>query len=220
MPLYGYARVSSEDQDLSLQIEKLKAARCEIIRSEKRTGTTRESRRELETLLEFLRPGDTLVVTRIDRLARSVADLQDIVRALKSKSVSLKATDQPIDTASAAGKAFLDMLGVFAEFETSLRKERQMEGIAKAKAAGVYKGRRPSIDVGAVVALKSQEAQARLADFWESAGQASIGRPNRKCVSRPWHPTGSEGATGMAKTVRASKTVIGMGQTRRSFGLP
>jgi len=154
MPLYGYARVSSEDQDLSLQIEKLKAAECEIIRSEKRTGTTRESRRELETLLEFLRPGDTLVVTRIDRLARSVADLQDIVRTLKSKSVSLKATDQPIDTASAAGKAFLDMLGVFAEFETSLRKERQMEGIAKAKAAGAYKGRRPSIDVGAVIALK------------------------------------------------------------------
>ena len=73
MPLYGYARVSSEDQDLSLQMEKLKAAGCEIIRSEKRTGTTRESRRELETVLEFLRPGDTLVVTRIDRLARSVA---------------------------------------------------------------------------------------------------------------------------------------------------
>jgi DNA invertase Pin-like site-specific DNA recombinase len=144
--------------------------------------TTRESRRELETLLEFLRPGDTLVVTRIDRLARSVADLQDIVRTLKSKSVSLKATDQPIDTASAAGKAFLDMLGVFAEFETSLRKERQMEGIAKAKAAGVYKGGRPSIDVGAVIALKSQGKGASLADFWESAGQASIGRPNRKCA--------------------------------------
>ena len=221
MPLYGYARVSSEDQDLSIQIEKLKAAGCEIIRSEKRTGTSRESRRELETLLEFLRHGDTLVVTRIDRLARSVADLQDIVRTLKSKSVSLKATDQPIDTASAAGKAFLDMLGVFAEFETSLRKERQMEGIAKAKAAGVYKGRRPSIDVGAVIALKSEgKGASEISRLWESAGQASIGRPNRKCVSRPWHPTRSKGATGMAKIVRASKTVIGMGQTRRSFGLP
>ena len=133
MPLYGYARVSSEDQDLSLQIEKLKAARCEIIRSEKRTGTTRGSRRELETLLDFLRPGDTLVVTRIDRLARSVADLQDIVRTLKSKAISLKATDQPIDTASAAGKAFLDMLGVFAEFETSLRKSGKWRGLPKRK---------------------------------------------------------------------------------------
>ena len=176
MPLYGYARVSSEDQDLSLQIEKLKAAECEIIRSEKRTGTTRESRRELETLLEFLRPGDTLVVTRIDRLARSVADLQDIVRTLKSKSVSLKATDQPIDTASAAAKAFLDMLGVFAEFETSLRKGRQMEGIAKAKAAGAYKGRRPSIDVGAVIALKSQGKGASEISRLLGIGRASVYR--------------------------------------------
>ena len=116
-----------------------------MIRSEKRTGTSRESRRELETLLEFLRPGDTLVVTRIDRLARSVADLQDIVRTLKSKFVSLKATDQPIDTASAAGNAFLDMLGVFAEFETSLRKERQMEGIAPTSSRGsLLTGRRAS----------------------------------------------------------------------------
>jgi DNA invertase Pin-like site-specific DNA recombinase len=180
MPLYGYARVSSEEQDLSIQIGKLKAARCEIIRSEKRTGTTRESRRELETLLEFIRPGDTLVETRIDRLARSVADLQDIVRALKSKSVSLKATDQPIDTASAAGKAFFDMLGVFAEFETSLRKERQMEGIAKAKAAGVYKGRRPSIDVGAVVALKSQGKGASEIGRLLRIGRASVYRATRQ----------------------------------------
>jgi hypothetical protein len=89
MPLYGYARVSSEDQDLSLQIEKLKAAGCEIIRSEKRTGTSRESRRELETLLEFLRRGDTLVVTRSDRLARSVADLQDIVRTFERSRANL-----------------------------------------------------------------------------------------------------------------------------------
>ena len=75
------------------------------------------------------------MVTRIDRLARSIGDLQDIVRALKAKGVALRATDQPIETSTAAGKAFLDMLGVFAEFETNLRKERQMEGIAKAKAA-------------------------------------------------------------------------------------
>jgi DNA invertase Pin-like site-specific DNA recombinase len=86
------------------------------------------------------------MVTRIDRLARSIGDLQDIVRAVRAKGAALKATEQPIDTTSAAGKAFLDMLGVFAEFETNLRKERQAEGIAKAKAAGVYKGRPPSID--------------------------------------------------------------------------
>jgi DNA invertase Pin-like site-specific DNA recombinase len=90
------------------------------------------------------------VVTRIDRLARSMGDLQDIVRALKAKGAALRATEQPINTSTAAGKAFLDMLGVFAEFETNLRRERQMEGIAKAKAAGVYRGRRPSIDASRV----------------------------------------------------------------------
>jgi len=78
-----------------------------------------------------------LVVTRIDRLARSIADLQDIVRTLKARGATLKATEQPIDTGTAAGKCFLDMLGVFAEFETNLRRERQIECIAKAKAAGV-----------------------------------------------------------------------------------
>ena len=88
------------------------------------------------------------MVTRIDRLARSLKDLQDIVHELKAKGVTLKATEQPIDTGTAAGKAFLDMLGVFAEFETNLRRERQLEGIQAAKARGVYKGRRPSIDRG------------------------------------------------------------------------
>src|SRR6187200_2139990 len=92
-------------------------------------------------LLDFIREGDTLVVARIDRLARSIGDLQDIVRALRAKWATLKATEQPIDTSTAAGKCFLDILGVFAEFETYLRRERQAEGIAKAKAAGVYKGR-------------------------------------------------------------------------------
>ena len=77
--------------------------------------------------------GDTLMVTRVVRLARSIKDLQDIVYALKEKNVTLKATEQPIDTRTAAGKAFLDMLGFFAEFETNLRHERQLEGIAAAK---------------------------------------------------------------------------------------
>lgn len=150
MTTYGYARVSTNEQDLTIQREALLKAGCELVREEKRSGTTVEGREELDTLMSFMRAGDTLMVTRIDRLARSIGDLQDIVRKLKAKSVSLKATEQPIDTTSAAGKAFLDMLGVFAEFETNLRKERQMEGIAKAKAAGVYTGRKPSIDVARV----------------------------------------------------------------------
>jgi DNA invertase Pin-like site-specific DNA recombinase len=102
-----------------------------VIRQEKASGTTTQGRAELKTVLEFLRNGDTLVVTRIDRLARSIGDLQDIVRAVEARGASLKATEQLIDTSTAAGKCFLDMLGVFAEFETNLRRERQLGGIAK-----------------------------------------------------------------------------------------
>lgn len=91
-------------------------------------------------MLEFLRKGDVLMVTRVDRLARSIGDLQDIVRAVAARGASLKASEQPIDTSTAAGKCFLDMLGVFAELETNLRKERQLAGIADAKARGGLQG--------------------------------------------------------------------------------
>jgi DNA invertase Pin-like site-specific DNA recombinase len=146
MATYGYARVSTVDQDLAIQHAALKAAGCEVIRAEKASGTRRNGRSELQTLLDFMRRGDTLVVTRIDRLARSVRDLQNLVHELREKGVALKATEQPIDTGTAAGKCFLDMLAVFAEFETNLRRERQAEGIAAAKEAGVYKGRKATID--------------------------------------------------------------------------
>ncbi len=156
MPTIGYARVSTFEQDLDVQIAALKGAGCDVVRAEKRSGTSTAGRVELRTILDFIRRGDVLMVTRIDRLARSIADLADIVRELESKGAALKATEQPIDTSTAAGKAFLDMLAVFAEFETNLRRERQMEGIAAAKAKGVYKGRPPSIDAAKVAALKAQ----------------------------------------------------------------
>lgn len=141
MAVYGYARVSTTDQDLAIQETALRAAGCEIIRAEKKSGTSTEGRTELQTLIEFARKGDTIVVTRIDRLARSIADLAVIVKTLDTKGVALRATEQPVDTSTAAGKAFLGMLGVFAEFETNLRRERQLEGIAKAKAEGKYAGK-------------------------------------------------------------------------------
>src|SRR6201990_3168300 len=168
MTTIGYARVSTTDQNLAVQEASLRAAGCDLIRSEKRTGTTTTGREELRTVLDFLRAGDVLMVTRIDRLARSIGDLQDIVRAVKAKGAALKATEQPIDTATAAGKCFLDMLGVFAEFETNLRKERQLEGIAKAKEAGVYKGRPASIDAARV--RQPQRSPRR----WASAARRSI----------------------------------------------
>jgi DNA invertase Pin-like site-specific DNA recombinase len=153
--IHGYARVSTADQDLAIQIDALQRAGAERIHQEKRSGTSKEGRAALAAVLAQLRAGDVLLVTRIDRLARSIADLQDIVRALKSKRVALRATEQPIDMTTAAGKCFLDMLGVFAEFETNLRRERQAEGIARAVAAGRYKGRRPSIDPTTVHQLRA-----------------------------------------------------------------
>ena len=154
--IIGYARVSSEDQDCAVQEDALRAAGCTIIRSEKRSGTSTAGREELDTTLSFLRPGDTLMVTRIDRLARSVADLEKIVSQLREKGAHLRATEQPIDTSTPAGVAFLQMLGVFAQFETAIRRERQLEGIAKAKASGVYKGRKPTVPVDEVRRLKAE----------------------------------------------------------------
>jgi DNA invertase Pin-like site-specific DNA recombinase len=176
MTRIGYARVSTTDQDLSVQKAALEAAGCTAIRSEQRSGTTTEGRKELQTVLDFLRPGDELVVTRIDRLARSIGDLQDIVRAIRAKGATLKATEQPIDTSTAAGKAFLDMLGVFAEFETNLRRERQLEGIAAAKAKGVYKGRPATIDTAKVAALKAQGKGATEIAKELGVGRASVYR--------------------------------------------
>ena len=172
----GYARVSSTGQDLDVQIAALKAAGCDVIRSEKVSGTSTQGRDQLRTILDFIHAGDVLMVTRIDRLARSIGDLQDIVRELKAKGVVLRTTEQPIDTSSAAGKAFLDMLGVFAEFETNLRRERQMEGIAAAKLRGVYKGRPPSIDAAKVAALKAEGLGATEIAKRLGVGRASVYR--------------------------------------------
>jgi DNA invertase Pin-like site-specific DNA recombinase len=174
--LYGYARVSSIDQDLDVQHAALKAAGCDVIRAEKQSGTSRKARSELETLLDFVREGDTLVVTRVDRLARSVKDLQDILWALREKGVAFKATEQPVDTSTPAGKAFLDMLGVFAEFETALRRERQLEGIARAKVKGVYKGRKPKIDQARVRSLKAEGKGAAEIARLMKCGRASVYR--------------------------------------------
>ena len=150
----GYARVSSVDQNLDVQLETLKSFGCEKIYQEKVSGTSTQGRNELKECLDFVRDGDELVITRIDRLARSVLDLQLIVKELSEKGVNLSATEQPISTKDATSKCFLDMLGVFAELETNLRKERQNEGILRAKQKGVYKGRKSSIDADKIRELK------------------------------------------------------------------
>lgn len=154
----GYARTSTTDQNLDAQVNALKAAGCGMVRTEQTSGASLAGRVELRTILDFIHPGETLVVTRIDRLARSLSDLQTIVTQLKSKGAHLAATEQPVDTSTATGKAFFDMLGVFAEFETNLRRERQAEGIAAAKHRGVYRGRMPKIDMAAIQAKLAKGA--------------------------------------------------------------
>src|SRR3989454_8608006 len=186
MALYGYARVSPFDQVAPRQNHARAAAGCEVIRPEKVSAARREGRTELALLLEFLRRGDTLVVTRVDRLARSIKDLQDIVYLLKERGVTLRATEQPINTQSATGKAFLDMLGVFAKFETNLRRERQQEGIAAAKARGGYRGRKPSINPVEIHRLHTEEQLGASA----IARRLGIGRASvyRALASRDGEP--------------------------------
>lgn len=174
--IIGYARASTYDQNCTIQEEALRAAGCTTVRSEKASGTSLEGRQELQTVLDFLREDDTLMVTRIDRLARSVADLESIVKTIRDRGAHLQATEQPIDTSSPAGVAFLQMLGVFAQFETALRKERQMEGIAKAKAAGVYKGRKPSVPADEVQRLKAEGVSPTEIAKRLGIGRASVYR--------------------------------------------
>lgn len=157
MAVVGYARVSSVGQALDVQEAALLEAGCDKVFAEKRSGTTQEGREELRRALEYVREGDTFVVTRIDRLARSVTDLSEVVAVLTAKGVSFRALQQgEFDTTAATGRLFLTMLGAFAEFETNLRRERQMEGIAKAKAEGRYKGRPVTVDKDAIRRLHGE----------------------------------------------------------------
>jgi DNA invertase Pin-like site-specific DNA recombinase len=146
MKIYAYCRVSTLDQNPTMQEDAiLKRYPAAKVLSEKRSGTTREGREQLNTILNIIDADERLVVWKLDRLARNMKDLLDIVGLIESKGACLEILDQNIDTSTASGMAFLQMLGVFAEFETNLRRERQMAGIAKAKAKGKYKGRKPSL---------------------------------------------------------------------------
>ena len=152
----SYIRVSSSSQSLDVQREAVQKYGASKIFEEKVSGTSTQGREQLKECLEFVREGDELVITRIDRLARSVLDLQLIVKELNEKGVVLSATEQPISTKDASSKCFLDMLGVFSEFETNLRRERQLEGIARAKEKGVYQGRKAKIDIDRIKLLKQE----------------------------------------------------------------
>ena len=141
MVTVGYARVSSVGQSLDVQIGKLKD--CDKVFQEKRSGVD-AGRPALKRCLEFLRDGDTLLVTKIDRLARSTSDLYRIVSSLAEKGVQFKVIDDPsIDTTSRTGKLIMGILALIAEFENDIRHERQMDGIKKARERGIRFGRKP-----------------------------------------------------------------------------
>lgn len=140
----GYARVSTTGQSLEVQLEKLKAYGCEKLYQEKQTGATSE-REELKKALEFVREGDVFIITKLDRLARSVADLTQITKTLQKKGVEFVVLDQNIDTSTPTGRLLFHMLGAIGEFERELILERASEGVSRAKAQGVKFGRKPKL---------------------------------------------------------------------------
>lgn len=144
--LVGYARVSSTGQNLTSQIEALEKAGCEKIFQEKKSGTKSYNRPELQNALDFVRNGDTLIVTRLDRCSRNVKDLHQIIETLNEKKVGFQCTEQSIETTTSAGRLMVGLLSIVSAFETDLRAERQADGIASAKKRGVKFGGTPKLN--------------------------------------------------------------------------
>jgi len=162
--IVGYARVSTSDQNLEVQLSELEAHGCERIFTDKATGTN-TARSGLTEMLDFVRDGDTLVVVRLDRFARSLSDLYTMLDRLTRQGVAFHCLRQSIDTSTSTGKLTLAILGAVAEFENDLRRERQREGIARAKERGAYKGRKRTVDNGEVRRLLDDGMKpARIAE--------------------------------------------------------
>lgn len=146
MARIGYARVSTNDQDLQVQLERLRSEGCDIVRSEKVSGSSREGRAELETVIEFLREGDELIVTRLDRLGRDTRDVLNIVHDCHQRGAFVTVLDPHVSTRGEMGHVILTVLGMVAQMERRFIKERQREGIARAKVQGAYKGGKVRLD--------------------------------------------------------------------------
>ena len=159
MAKVGYARVSSVGQSLDVQREKLTS--CDELFEEKRSGTT-DARPQLKECLNYVRDGDQLIVTRIDRLARSTLHLCQIAETLREKGVDLVVLDQNIDTSDATGRLLFNMLGAIGQFEPEIRAERQMDGIKKAKDRGVQFGKRPALTREQIIELREKREQGTL----------------------------------------------------------
>jgi len=143
--LVGYARVSTHDQDPALQLDALKRAGCDRVFTETASGAQRD-RPELKAALDYMRSGDTLVVWRLDRLARSMKQLIETVEELEARKVGFRSLTESIDTNTSGGKLVFHIFGALAEFERSIIQERTRAGLAAARARGRTRGRPPSLD--------------------------------------------------------------------------
>ena len=143
--LIGYARVSTDDQNLDLQRDALTRAGCARIFEEKESGRAGTRRGALEAALAFLRPEDQLVVWKVDRLGRSLREMLDTAHKLQQQNVRLRSLTEAIDTTTAAGRMMMQMVGSFAEFERAMIRERTSAGLAQARAEGRIGGRRPKL---------------------------------------------------------------------------
>jgi DNA invertase Pin-like site-specific DNA recombinase len=178
MSKVGYGRVSTIGQSLDVQESKLNEYGCDIVFLDKHSGTTAD-RPKLKEARNYVRQGDSLVITKLDRLARSTYHLTQIAEELKQKGVDLIVLDQNIDTSTPTGKLLFNMLASIAEFETEIRKERQMEGIAKAKERGVQFGRKSKLQEKEIEQLRLDRSQGvKIADIMSkySLSKASVYR--------------------------------------------
>ena len=153
MARIGYARVSTLDQDLDGQVARLKAEGCDVVRSEKVSGGSRDGRAELATVLDFLRPGDELVVTRLDRLGRDTRDVLNLIHEAEQRGAHVTVLDPHVSTRGEMGHIVLTVLGMVAQMERRFIKERQREGIERAKGAGIYAGGKRRLDRTRIKAL-------------------------------------------------------------------
>ena len=178
MAKVGYGRVSSIGQSLDVQESKLNEYGCDQLFLDKHSGTTAD-RPKLKEIRNYVRRGDSLVITKLDRLARSTYHLTQIAEELKQKDVDLVVLDQNIDTSTPTGKLLFNMLASIAEFETEIRRERQMEGIAKAKEKGIQFGRKPKLQNQDIDQMrKEREKGVKISELMDkySISKASVYR--------------------------------------------
>jgi DNA invertase Pin-like site-specific DNA recombinase len=157
--LIGYARVSTEFQSNDIQIAKLKEAGCQLIRKEMVSGRSRDGRTELQTIIDFIRPRDTLVLYKLDRLGRSTRDVLNLVHELESKGAHLRVLEPAVSTQGPIGRMVLTVLGMVAEMEVGFIRD-QRAGIEAAKARGVYKGRPVTLDHTKIIDLRRKGSGA------------------------------------------------------------